>query len=223
MNLARPAGRAGSLILARRLTGSPRAEQKSGVSSRARPARAVRARRRRCVRTAPALPPPARRRRPADVPRRHPVVVWRRLDAVPDEPLPWCYGAARRCLANHRRGDARRLRLVHHAAAHVEPGAEARARSAVCGRTPDPALDGRPRHPLGRRSRDRPAVGVGAARAVRSRWRSRYPQRRQRRVVRAKRKWRDDSSDGSTADEPTPGHIQSAGAVDDDRKEAHDD
>lgn len=39
-------------------------------------------------------------------------VVWRRLDAVPtDDPLPWCYGVARRCLANHRRGGRRRERL----------------------------------------------------------------------------------------------------------------
>ncbi len=38
--------------------------------------------------------------------------VWRRLASVPtDDPLPWCYGVARRCLANHRRGDRRRERL----------------------------------------------------------------------------------------------------------------
>ncbi len=40
------------------------------------------------------------------------LVVWRRLDEVPEPPLPWCYGVARRCLANARRGDRRRLRLV---------------------------------------------------------------------------------------------------------------
>jgi RNA polymerase sigma-70 factor, ECF subfamily len=51
------------------------------------------------------------------------LVVWRRLDDVPDDPLPWCYGAARRCLANQRRGDARRLRLVQHAAAHLDTAA----------------------------------------------------------------------------------------------------
>jgi RNA polymerase sigma-70 factor (ECF subfamily) len=40
-------------------------------------------------------------------------VIWRRLDDVPtDDPLPWCYGVARRCLANQRRGDARRERLA---------------------------------------------------------------------------------------------------------------
>lgn len=42
------------------------------------------------------------------------LVVWRRLEQVPtDDPLPWSYGVARRCLANHRRGSQRRERLVH--------------------------------------------------------------------------------------------------------------
>lgn len=45
------------------------------------------------------------------------LVVWRRLDDLPDDPVPWSIGVARRCLANHRRGDRRRLRLVEHAAA----------------------------------------------------------------------------------------------------------
>lgn len=41
------------------------------------------------------------------------LTIWRRLDDVPaDEPLPWCYGVARRTLANHRRGAERHLRLV---------------------------------------------------------------------------------------------------------------
>jgi len=41
------------------------------------------------------------------------LVIWRRLDVVPvDDPLPWSYGVAKRCLANHRRGSQRRLRLV---------------------------------------------------------------------------------------------------------------
>lgn len=44
------------------------------------------------------------------------LVVWRRLDEVPDQPVPWCIGVARRCLANQRRGDARRLRLVERTA-----------------------------------------------------------------------------------------------------------
>ena len=50
------------------------------------------------------------------------LVLWRRIDHVPglrngslpdrDEVLPWCYGVARGCLANARRADGRRLRLV---------------------------------------------------------------------------------------------------------------
>ncbi len=41
------------------------------------------------------------------------LVIWRRLDdASLDDPLPWSYGVAKRCLANHRRGARRRLRLV---------------------------------------------------------------------------------------------------------------
>lgn len=41
------------------------------------------------------------------------VVAWRRLDEspAPHERLYWLYGIARRVLANHRRGVARRLRL----------------------------------------------------------------------------------------------------------------
>lgn len=45
------------------------------------------------------------------------LTIWRRLDDVPsDDPLPWCYGVARRCLANQRRATGRRLRLVERAA-----------------------------------------------------------------------------------------------------------
>lgn len=41
------------------------------------------------------------------------LTVWRRLDDAPiDRPLPWCYGIARRTLANQRRGHRRSLRLV---------------------------------------------------------------------------------------------------------------
>ncbi|MDW3213981.1 MAG: sigma-70 family RNA polymerase sigma factor [Ilumatobacteraceae bacterium] len=49
------------------------------------------------------------------------LVVWRRLDDVPPEPLPWCIGVALRNLANHRRGDDRRLRLVERTAAQPRP------------------------------------------------------------------------------------------------------
>jgi RNA polymerase sigma-70 factor (ECF subfamily) len=40
------------------------------------------------------------------------LVAWRRLDAVPEDALPWLLGVARRVLANQRRGDARRAALV---------------------------------------------------------------------------------------------------------------
>lgn len=47
-------------------------------------------------------------------------VAWRRLDVVPDPPLPWLLGVARRILANERRSRSRaealRLRLVRESA-----------------------------------------------------------------------------------------------------------
>jgi RNA polymerase sigma-70 factor (ECF subfamily) len=50
------------------------------------------------------------------------LVVWRRLDDVPTElALPWCYGVARRCIANHLRTGARVTRLVHRLAGEREP------------------------------------------------------------------------------------------------------
>jgi RNA polymerase sigma-70 factor, ECF subfamily len=45
------------------------------------------------------------------------LVIWRRLDDLPDRPLPWCYGVARRTLANQRRAGRRHLRLVQRVAA----------------------------------------------------------------------------------------------------------
>jgi RNA polymerase sigma-70 factor (ECF subfamily) len=39
-------------------------------------------------------------------------VAWRRRAELPVEPLPWLYGVARRTLANERRGNRRRSRLV---------------------------------------------------------------------------------------------------------------
>ena len=50
-------------------------------------------------------------------------VAWRRLDAIPaGAELPWLYGVARRTLANHRRGQARRRRLTTRLAALVDAG-----------------------------------------------------------------------------------------------------
>lgn len=51
------------------------------------------------------------------------LVLWRRLDDVPeDAPMPWTYGVARRCLANARRADDRRLRVVQRLAAEPPSG-----------------------------------------------------------------------------------------------------
>lgn len=51
------------------------------------------------------------------------LVIWRRLDDVPtDAVLPWSYSVARRCLANHRRSDNRRLALVRRLEQEPPPG-----------------------------------------------------------------------------------------------------
>jgi RNA polymerase sigma-70 factor (ECF subfamily) len=47
------------------------------------------------------------------------LVVWRRLDDIPDEPVPWILGCARRVLADHRRSDERRGRLRQRARDHA--------------------------------------------------------------------------------------------------------
>ena len=50
------------------------------------------------------------------------LILWRRLDVVPEPaPLPWCYGVARRAMANHRRGTRRRLALVGRLEAERRP------------------------------------------------------------------------------------------------------
>jgi RNA polymerase sigma-70 factor (ECF subfamily) len=38
------------------------------------------------------------------------LICWRKLDRIPDEPLPWLYAVARKTLANQRRRHARELR-----------------------------------------------------------------------------------------------------------------
>lgn len=50
------------------------------------------------------------------------LTVWRRIDDVPAEAvLPWCYGVARRALANRRRSDRRHLRLLERLAQVSDP------------------------------------------------------------------------------------------------------
>lgn len=48
------------------------------------------------------------------------LVLWRRLDDVPAEALPWTYGITRNCLANAQRGARRQQRLAARIAA-VDP------------------------------------------------------------------------------------------------------
>ncbi len=50
------------------------------------------------------------------------LTIWRRIDDVPpDAVLPWCYGVAKRALANRRRATGRRLHLVDKLAAEPPP------------------------------------------------------------------------------------------------------
>lgn len=51
------------------------------------------------------------------------LVLWRRLDDVPDRALPWAYGVARHCLANAERGVRRQERLAAKVAALDPPAA----------------------------------------------------------------------------------------------------
>lgn len=70
-------------------------------------------------------------------------VVWRRLDDVPDDDraLAWCIGVARRCLANHRRSDGRRGRLVERLAAQPVVDAIPAVDAASSGQVDDPQLE----------------------------------------------------------------------------------
>lgn len=63
------------------------------------------------------------------------LVLWRRLDEVPDEAeLPWCYAVARNCLANAERS-ARRRRGLLERIVRLQPPAEV-----VREDLPDPAV-----------------------------------------------------------------------------------
>jgi RNA polymerase sigma factor (sigma-70 family) len=100
------------------------------------------------------------------------LVCWRRLDAVPDEPLPWLLGVARNIRLNQRRGARRRTRLEHRLRSEPTP---ARDPAAVVGerdaiRTALSNLDERDREVLlltawDRLDRDAIAVVLGCTRA----------------------------------------------------------
>jgi RNA polymerase sigma-70 factor, ECF subfamily len=60
------------------------------------------------------------------------LVCWRRLDDVPDDPLPWLLATARRCLANLRRSTRRSTALAARATA-LDAGTESRDPSDVLG------------------------------------------------------------------------------------------
>jgi RNA polymerase sigma-70 factor (ECF subfamily) len=49
------------------------------------------------------------------------LVVWRRMDRLPPEPLPWLLGVARKTLANSQRAARRRERLFDRLRAHQRP------------------------------------------------------------------------------------------------------
>lgn len=51
------------------------------------------------------------------------LVLWRRLDQIPENVVPWTYGVARNCLANAERGAHRQERLAAKVAAYAPPDA----------------------------------------------------------------------------------------------------
>jgi RNA polymerase sigma factor (sigma-70 family) len=59
------------------------------------------------------------------------LVAWRRFAELPEEPLPWLYGTARRVIANERRGWARWEALVEELATHASPAEPDPAESVV--------------------------------------------------------------------------------------------
>jgi RNA polymerase sigma-70 factor (ECF subfamily) len=53
------------------------------------------------------------------------LVCWRKFDRVPEEPLPWLYAVARRCLANRLRAVRRKRARATPASAHqLDPTAD---------------------------------------------------------------------------------------------------
>lgn len=50
------------------------------------------------------------------------LVCWRRVEDLPDEPLPWAYGVARNCLRNAERSARRQQRAAARLAAEPDDG-----------------------------------------------------------------------------------------------------
>jgi len=65
--------------------------------------------------------------------------AWRRLDDLPDAPLPWVFGVARRTLANHYRALDRKRRLQRRVEAEpdTDPGEFDAVHQALDGLRPD--------------------------------------------------------------------------------------
>jgi RNA polymerase sigma factor (sigma-70 family) len=51
-------------------------------------------------------------------------IAWRRRERLPEEPMPWLYGVARRALADQRRGAVRRRRLYERLRTQSESASE---------------------------------------------------------------------------------------------------
>jgi RNA polymerase sigma-70 factor, ECF subfamily len=49
------------------------------------------------------------------------LAAWRRLEELPEDPLPWLLATAHRCLANHRRGALRGAALIERLRAEPRP------------------------------------------------------------------------------------------------------
>lgn len=78
------------------------------------------------------------------------LVAWRRIDAVPEDGLPWLLGVARRILANQRRGEARRGALIQLLASMLPRGPGPEPPGGMFGELPDAlaALSAREREAL---------------------------------------------------------------------------
>lgn len=61
------------------------------------------------------------------------LVAWRRLEDLPEDPLPWLLGVTRRVLANRRRGEVRRSAMHNRLMADAYRAAQTRPLEATDG------------------------------------------------------------------------------------------